>query len=90
MTKTEFLLTIQYNINQIRDENNEKYQFGDNLIDPIQNYLNLHYKNCMVDSRENCKIDLGVKRLTNSPCQHPSKSIESSMDNMHTDFRVLM
>ena len=43
----------------------------------------------MVDSRENYKIDLGVKRLTNSPCQHPCKSIESSMDNMHTDFRVL-
>ena len=35
----------------------------------------------MVDSRENYKIDLGVKGLTNSPCQHPSKSIESSMDN---------
>ena len=44
----------------------------------------------MVDSRENYKIDLGVKGLTNSPYQHPSKSMESSMDNMHTDFRVLM
>ena len=29
MTKTEFLLQYQYNINQISDENEEKYQFGD-------------------------------------------------------------
>ena len=33
------------------------------LIDPILNSLNLHYKNCMVDSKENYKFDLGVKGL---------------------------
>ena len=33
------------------------------LIDPTLNSLNLHYKNCMVDSKENYKFDLGVKGL---------------------------
>ena len=33
------------------------------LIDPTLNSLNLHYKNCMVDSKENDKFDLGVKGL---------------------------
>ena len=30
VTKTEFSLQYQYNINQRSDENKEKYQFGDN------------------------------------------------------------
>ena len=28
------------------------------------NSLNLHYKNCVVDSKENDKFDLGVKGLS--------------------------
>ena len=32
-------------------------------MDPIVNSLNWHYKNCMVDSKENYKFDLGVKGL---------------------------
>ena len=28
------------------------------------NSLNKHYKNCMVDGKENFKFDLGVKGLT--------------------------
>ena len=44
------------------DENKEKYQFGaTELVDPILNSLNWHYKNCMADSKENDKFDLGVK-----------------------------
>ena len=34
-----------------------------NLEDPILNSLNQHYENCMVDSKENYKFDLGVKGL---------------------------
>ena len=30
----------------------------------MPNYLNQHYKNCMVDSKENDKFGLGVKGLT--------------------------
>ena len=30
----------------------------------MPNYLNQHYKNCMVDSKENDKFGLGVKELT--------------------------
>ena len=30
------------------------------LVDPILNSLNEHYKNCMVESKENYKFDLGV------------------------------
>ena len=36
---TEFLLTI-YNFNQTGDENKEKYQFKDFLVDPIPNSQN--------------------------------------------------
>ena len=32
VTKTEFSLQNQYNINQISDENKEKYLFGDNKL----------------------------------------------------------
>ena len=31
------------------------------MVDPILNSLKLHYKNCMVDSKENYRFDLGVK-----------------------------
>ena len=34
-------------------------------MDPVLNSLNKHYKNCMVESKENCKFDLGVKGLVN-------------------------
>ena len=47
--RQNFSLQYQYNINQMSDENKEKYKFGD--------------KNCMVDSKENYKFDLGVKGL---------------------------
>ena len=33
------------------------------------NSLNQHYKNCMVDSKENYKFDLGVKGLQVVPTQ---------------------
>ena len=33
------------------------------LVDPILNSLNSYYKNCMVDSKENYKFDLGVKSV---------------------------
>ena len=33
------------------------------LVDPILNSLNEHYKNCMVESKENYKFDLGDKGL---------------------------
>ena len=31
------------------------------IVDLILSSLNYHYKNCMVDSKENNKFDLGVK-----------------------------
>ena len=31
---------------------------------------------------------LAIDWLTNSPCQHLMKSIENSLENMHTDVRV--
>ena len=34
------------------------------IIDPILNSLNQHYMNCMVDSKENYKSDVGDKGLT--------------------------
>ena len=37
-------------------------------MDPVLNSLNKHCKNCIVDSKENNKFDLGVKEL-NSLCQ---------------------
>ena len=30
-------------------------------------FSELHYKNCMVDCKENYKLNLGVKGLTNNP-----------------------
>ena len=33
------------------------------LVDPILNSLNEHYKNCMVESKESYKFDLGGKGL---------------------------
>ena len=33
------------------------------LVDQILNSLNEHYKNCMVESKENYKFDLGGKGL---------------------------
>ena len=33
------------------------------IVDLILSSLNYHYKNCMVDSKENNKFDLGVKGL---------------------------
>ena len=39
--------------------NKEKYQFGKN--NPIQSSLTQYYNNCMIDSKENYKFDLGVK-----------------------------
>ena len=56
-----FSLQYQYNINQKRDMNKEKYQFGD----PIPSSLNQYHKNCVIDSKENYKSDLGVKGLKN-------------------------
>ena len=34
-----------------------------NLVDPILNSLHQHHENCMVDSKESNKFDLGVKGL---------------------------
>ncbi|RMX51431.1 hypothetical protein pdam_00012630, partial [Pocillopora damicornis] len=34
-----------------------------NLVDPILNSLNKRHKNCIVDSKENYKFDLGVKGI---------------------------
>ena len=33
------------------------------LVDPIPNSLNQHHKNCMADSKENYKLDLGSERV---------------------------
>ena len=33
------------------------------LVDPILNCMNQHYKNCTTDRKENYKLDLGVKGL---------------------------
>ena len=37
------------------------------LVDSILNSLNKHYKNCMIESKENYKFNLGVIGLTNNP-----------------------
>ena len=53
-----------YNIDQISDENKEKYQFGDNkLIQHLIPWTNIR-RNVLVNSKENYKFDLGVKGLT--------------------------
>ena len=35
------------------------------LVDPIKNSTYLYHKNCVADSKENYKLDPGVKRLIN-------------------------
>ena len=63
--RQNFSLQYQYNFNQISDENKEKYQFGDNYTIQYQIIrTNIICKNCMVDSKENYKFDLGVEGLT--------------------------
>ena len=37
MTKVEFSLQYQYNINQRGDENKKKYKLKDFLVDPVPN-----------------------------------------------------
>ena len=36
------------------------------LVDPIKNSTYLYHKNCVADSKENYKLDPGVKRLTST------------------------
>ena len=45
MTKTEFLLTNQYNIKHTRDENTEIYQLRELLLDLTPNSLKQRLKN---------------------------------------------
>ena len=49
-----------YNINTISTRQGMRIK---KLVDPILNSLNKHYNNCIVDSKENYKFDLGVKEL---------------------------
>ena len=33
------------------------------LVDPIPNSLNYHHKNCIADSKENYKLEIGSERV---------------------------
>ena len=59
------------------------------MVDPILNSLKLHYKNCMVDSKENYRFDLGVKGWTDLQQLHPHYcellNSERATLGLHTD-----
>ena len=42
----------------------------------------------MADVKENNKFDLGVKGLTNPPCQYLRKLITNRIKNMHTHVEM--
>ena len=63
MTKTEFLLTILIQYQPDKGRELRKISNWGWLVDPILNSLNQNCKNCMVDSKENYKLGLRVKRL---------------------------
>ena len=53
-----------YNINtSFRKVMRIKKNINLGIVDPILNSLNKRYKNCMVDSKENYKFDVGIKRV---------------------------
>ena len=63
VTKTEFLLTISIQYQPDKWRELRSILIWRWLGDSILNSLNQHYKNYMVDRKENYKFDLGVKGL---------------------------
>ena len=63
MTKTEFLLTHQYNIKQKDDENKEKYQLGNYQLIQYQILQTIIIRIECQTVKRIAKMIMGVKRV---------------------------
>ena len=59
MTKTEFFLTISTQNQEDKWWEPRKLTIRGLLVDPIPNSKKLHQRNCIADSKENYRWDLG-------------------------------